>query len=340
MTILNSLNATGLPKISKIAAALMLVAAALTAGGADRADAQERTKVRLVYHPALLPAYAKERTELFAEPLAAKGIDIEWVDVQGTHAPAIAAVLGGTADVTFGGTTSVALSSAANGQDIRIAALGKSVVTNGGIVAYPGSGIDSVEDLRGKTVAVNRGGFGELTLVSALRKHNIPRSEVEFVFLSIADGAAAFAAKQVDAYVALSSGVQTVTIDYGAKLIFDVDKDLTREEAIIAGNTISFVTRGDFAQANKKALFEVFTAYKRVADWVIANKDAAFEISDRVNKYPASIKEAVREKFRGYELNFPHTEKDIDLQQQSADFLVETKVLPRKIDVTDYIVKY
>jgi sulfonate transport system substrate-binding protein len=309
------------------------------AAGASDTPAKRET-IRLISHTSLLPLYAKSKPELFADVLAKEGIDIQWVEVQGSHAPAIAAVIGGSADVTFGGTTAVALTSAANGQDIVIAALAKGVKTNGGIVVYPDSGIKSVADLRGKTVAVNRGGFGELTLVSALEKNNIPRDAVQFVFLSIPDGAAAFAAKQVDAYVSLSSGTQTVTVDYGAKLIFDVDKDLTSDESVIAGNTLAYVTTRKFAAEHKDALRKIFERYIAVSQWVRENLGEAFEINDKLNRYPKSIREEVRAQFLGDIFLFPASETDITQLQQSAEFLLKNKVLPRAIDVRKYVVNY
>ena len=322
------------PSAFKILA--LLGALTLGAGAAGAAD----QTIRLVFNPGLLPLYAKAKPELFGDVLAKQGIKVEWVDVQGSHAPAIAAVLGGSADVTFGGTTSVTLTSAANGQDVAIAALGRTIPTDGGIVVYPNSGINSVEDLKGKTVAVNRGGFGELTLVAALQKHHIPRDQVNFVFLSLDDGAVAFAAHKVDAYVALSSGVQTQTVVYGAKEIFDVDKDLTEDESITAGNTLSFVTTKKYGEAHKDVLTKVFTAYKAVADWTNNHPDEAWTILDQANKFPQAIKAAVKAVGTKYEVDFPITQTDLLGLQRQADFLLDNKVLPKPIKAADYVVKY
>lgn len=328
---------TGYSFKKHIRAALVTTALAVTLW-APVAHADET--IRLVTNKFLLPLYAKERPDLFGDLLAKQGIKVEWVEVQGAHAPAIAAVIGGSADVTFGGSTAVALTSAANGQDIVIAAMARPVKMNGGIAVQGDSPIRSVNDLRGKSVAVNRGGFGELTLVTALDKFKIPRSEVNFIFLSLDDGAAAFAAGNVDAYVTLSTRTQVLQKEYGVRLIFDVDKDLTLDENVVVGDTLSYVTTRKYADANKATLKKVFDAYIKLNDWLKQNPDEMFAIANRANRYQPKSYDAVKDQLKGDIWMLPATEKDLAQLQEKADFLVKNKVLPKQIDVRKYIVTY
>lgn len=317
--------------------AIIALAVASTFAGAALAD----TTVRLIYNPNLPPAFAKARPDLFADPLKKEGIDVEWVEVQGTHAPSIAAVLGGSADLTFGGALSVALASAANGQDIRIAGTFEPNILNGGIIVHGDTGINSVADLKGKTVAVNRGGFGELTLVTALEKAGLNRDDVNFVYLSLDDGATAFASNQVDAYTALSYRTQSLLADFpGSKLIFDVDKDLTADERAITGNSNAFITSKEFADAHGPELIKVLQAYKTVTDWVDANPDEAFEILVQAVNLPEKLRGYAREKFSGYQFDVPPTEADLDRLQKASDFLFANGVLPQAVDVRTYYIKF
>jgi ABC-type nitrate/sulfonate/bicarbonate transport system substrate-binding protein len=128
--------------------------------------------------------------------------------------------------------------------------------------------------------------------------------------------------------------------EYGAKLIFDVDKDLTADEADIIGDTLAYVTTTKFADSHKETLRKIFEAYVGVSKWVRGNLDEAFEISDRANKYPPSVRKAAREQFQGDEVLFPATEQDLKNLQLKADFLLRNKVLPRAIDVRKFVLNY
>ena len=66
----------------------------------------------------------------------------------------------------------------------------------------------------------------------------------------------------------------------------------------------------------------------------------AFEISDRANKFPPSIRQAVREQTKGYLISYPLSDADVALQQKSADFLLANKVLPNAVDVRKILIRY
>src|SRR5438309_451437 len=88
------------------------------------------------------------------------------------------------------------------------------------------SGIRKVEDLVGKSVAVNRSGLGEFLLVAALEKHKVDRSQVKFVYLNPPDAAPALASGKVDAWAMWSPGVDIAKLEYKAHDIFLEGRDL------------------------------------------------------------------------------------------------------------------
>ncbi len=69
-----------------------------------------------------------------------------------------------------------------------------------GILVPADSPIKSVQDLIGKTVAVNKGGTGEYLLRKALAAANIPASKVTFVYLSPPETAPVLNSGKVDAW--------------------------------------------------------------------------------------------------------------------------------------------
>ena len=94
------------------------------------------------------------------------------------------------------------------------------------IIARNDSGISEVEDLVGKSVAVNRSGLGEFLLVAALEKHKVDRSQVKFVYLNPPDAAPALASGKVDAWAMWSPGVDIAKLEYKAHDIFLEGRDL------------------------------------------------------------------------------------------------------------------
>src|SRR3984893_3644995 len=120
---------------------------------------------------------AKERGEL-ERTLAAEGIKVEWLGPFPNHAPTMQAVTGGSADFSFGGSTTPALAAIIAGSPLVFTQFVVYEPRTTAIIAKDESGIKTVKDLVGKSVAVNRSGLGEFLLVAALEKYKVDRSHV------------------------------------------------------------------------------------------------------------------------------------------------------------------
>ena len=77
-------------------------------GKALSAEGRTTDKVRLTWGLSGLNLIAKERGE-FERLLAKDGIKVEWLGPFPNHAPTLQAVTGGSADFSFGGSTTPAL---------------------------------------------------------------------------------------------------------------------------------------------------------------------------------------------------------------------------------------
>ena len=158
--------------------------------------------------------------------LAKDGIKVEWLGPFPNHAPTLQAVTGGSADFSFGGSTTPALAAIIAGSPLVFTQFVVYEPRTTAIIAKDGSGIDKVEDLVGKSVAVNRSGLGEFLLVAALEKHKVDRSAVKFVYLNPPDAAPALASGKVDAWSMWSPGVDIARLEYKAHDIFLEGRDL------------------------------------------------------------------------------------------------------------------
>ena len=202
------------------------------------------------------------------------------------------------------------------------------------IIAKDGSGIDKVEDLIGKSVAVNRSGLGEFLVVAALEKHNIDRSKVNFIYLNPPDAAPALAAGKVDAWSMWSPGVDIARAEYKAHDVFLEERDLPFQ---IDFNT--YLTRRDFAEGNPDLVRAFNAAIVAEADWASNNNAEAEEIAYKGLKYPEAVRDHFISLKRKYEPYAVDDKSFIEKFQNAANWLVERKVLPEPVNVTDHVVK-
>ncbi|MFL1877057.1 NrtA/SsuA/CpmA family ABC transporter substrate-binding protein [Hansschlegelia beijingensis] len=330
-----------MPSFKKLSRRSLLAAAAATSGAValglkpGAALSRNTDKVRLTFGPSGgLTLIAKERGA-FEKTLADQGLKVEWVGPFPNHAPTLQAVTGNSADFSFGGSTTPALAAIIAGSPLVFTQFLIYRPRTTAIIARDGSGIDSVKDLVGKSVAVNRSGLGEFLLVAALEKHGLDRSQVKFVYLNPPDAAPALASGKVDAWSMWSPGVDIARVEYKAHDVFIEERDLDFQI-----DFTTWLTRRQFAEENADIVRAVNAAFKAEADWASANPEDAEKIAQGT---PPRYGEVVRENFlklkRRYEI-YPVTDQNFVAQlQNAADWLVERKVLPEKVTVAELLAK-
>ena len=223
---------------------------------AQAAPGRTTDTVRLTWGLSGLNLIAKERGE-FEKLLAKDGIKVEWLGPFPNHAPTLQAVTGGSADFSFGGSTTPALAAIIAGSPLVFTQFVVYEPRTTAIIAKDGSGIDKIEDLVGKSVAVNRSGLGEFLLVAALEKHKVDRSAVKFVYLNPPDAAPALAAGKVDAWSMWSPGVDIARREYKAHDIFLEGRDLEFQI-----DYTSYLTTRKFATDNPALVRAVTDAFR------------------------------------------------------------------------------
>jgi sulfonate transport system substrate-binding protein len=287
--------------------------------------------VRITWGLSGLNLVAKERGE-FEKLLAKDGIKVEWLGPFPNHAPTMQAVVGGSADFTFGGSTTPALAALIAGSPLVFTQFAAYEPRTTAIIAKNDSGINKVEDLVGKSVAVNRSGLGEFLLVAALEKHKIDRSAVKFVYLNPPDAAPALAAGKVDAWSMWSPGVDIARVEYKAHDIFLEERDLEFQI-----DYSCYLTTRKFATDNSALVRAVNDAFRAEGKWISENTKEAEYIAQKAGKYSDEVRDhfiALRRQYHYFPVN---DEKFLSELQRAADWLVARKVLPEPIKVTDHL---
>jgi sulfonate transport system substrate-binding protein len=287
--------------------------------------------VRLTWGLSGLNLIAKERGE-FEKVLAKDGIKVEWLGPFPNHAPTLQAVTGGSADFSFGGSTTPALAAIIAGSPLVFTQFVVYEPRTTAIIAKDDSGINKIEDLVGKSVAVNRSGLGEFLLVAALEKHKIERSAVKFVYLNPPDAAPALAAGKVDAWSMWSPGVDIARLEYKAHDLFLEGRDLDFQI-----DYTSYLTTRKFATDNPALVRAVNDAFRAEGKWISENSKDAEYIAQKAGKYSNQVRDqfiAMDRKYRYFPAN---DENFIAELQRAADWLVARKVFPEPVKVTDHL---
>jgi sulfonate transport system substrate-binding protein len=311
---------------------LLAMAAAATLAPEARAAGRATDTVRLTWGFGGLPLIAKERGE-FAKTLAKDNIRVEWIGPFPNHAPTIQAVVGGSADFSFGGSTTPALAAILAGSPLVFSQFAVVEPRTTAIIARDGSGINSVSDLVGKTVAVNRSGLGEFLLVAALEKFHVERSMVKVVYLNPPEAAPAFGSGQVDAWAMWSPGVDLARSQYKGHDIFVEGRDLDFQ---IDFN--SWLVRKDFSERNRDLVTAVDAAFTAEAEWASAHSAEAETISQVQGHYDDAIRDMFISWKRQYHIHRADDQVFLAELQRAADWLSARKVLPERVHVADHLV--
>lgn len=298
---------------------------------AHAASGRVTDTVRLTWGLSGLNLIAKERGA-FEKQLARDGIKVEWLGPFPNHAPTLQAVTGGSADFSFGGSTTPALAAIIAGSPLVFTQFVVYEPRTTAIIARDDSGINKIEDLVGKSVAVNRSGLGEFLLVAALEKHKVDRAKVKFVYLNPPDAAPALASGKVDAWSMWSPGVDIARLEYKAHDIFLEGRDLEFQI-----DYTSYLTTRKFATYNPALVRAVNDAFRAEGKWISENSKDAEYIAQKAGKYSDQVRDQFIALNRQYRYFAANDENFLAELQRAADWLAARKVLPEPVKVTDHL---
>jgi sulfonate transport system substrate-binding protein len=240
--------------------------------------------------------------------------------------------VGGSADFSFGGSTTPALAAILAGSPLVFSLFAIVEPRTTAIIVKDSSGINGVPDLVGKSVAVNRSGVAEFLLVAALEKYHVDRSKVKVVYLNPPEAAPAFGSGQIDAWAMWSPGVDIARSQYKGHDIFVEGRDLDFQ---IDFN--SWLVRQQFAERNRDLVTAVNAAYTAEAEWASTHIVEAETIAQTQGHYDIQIRDAFIARKRQYHIRRADDQAFLADLQRAADWLSARKVLPDQVRVADHL---
>lgn len=158
----------------------------------------------------------------------------------------------------------LAMKAKAQGINIKAAALshreGNAVVVN--------ENIDSVKDLRGKTLAVpNKLSTHYILLYEMLKEENMSLDDIKITELAPAEMAVALQEERIDGYC--------VAEPFGAKSVVNGNGKILKQSSDLIPNSIccTLVFRGEFIDENRDKAKDVLKNYLKSAEYLEENED-------------------------------------------------------------------
>jgi sulfonate transport system substrate-binding protein len=187
------------------------------------------------------------------------------------------------------------------------------------------SKLNSIADLRGKKVALNKGSNVHYLLVKALEKAGVKYSEIEPVFLAPADARAAFERGAVDAWVIWDPFQAAAEAATGARTLADGTG--------IVSNYQFYFSSKKFLESDPKIVDLVLAELGEVDDWARRDIHAvANQLAPAIGLPVGVVEVALKRQAYGIK---PITDSVIADQQQVADTFFALGLLPKQIRISD-----
>jgi len=258
----------------------------------------------------------------FDAALAARGQSVSWVEYEG-GIQIVGALRANELDLGIVGNCPAVFAQAEDVPIVYVAA--EPPAPRGAAIVVPErSRVQSVGELRGKRVAVNRAAQAHYLLLKALDEANVDVGELEICFEPPERALRAFQAGAIDAWAIWDPWLSSARLDFGARVL--------RDASGLLNNSAYYVARRDFAERSNDLVEELLTQLQMAAHWAKKEPSRAADLlapglgfSSRA--LIASLDRDLRPVQVSSEL--------IDAQQDVADTLLRMQLIPRAVSVTD-----
>jgi len=203
------------------------------------------------------------------------GVDVElvWFPV---YTDSLTAVNTGKLDGNLQ-TWSDLMAPLAEGIDLKVVQVLDNSFGNDAIVAKPG--IESVKDLKGKTVGTELATVDHFMLLKALAMNGMTEKDIKYVNLTVGDAAAAFIAGKIDAAAIWQPWIAQIQREGKGKVIFSSADIPGLVPDIVVLHKKVIDERPEDVQAIVKSYFEI-------VEFIKTNEDEAVAIMAKVVEQP------------------------------------------------------
>ncbi|MBW4461147.1 MAG: sulfonate ABC transporter substrate-binding protein [Nodosilinea sp. WJT8-NPBG4] len=195
------------------------------------------------------------------------------------------------------------------------------------ILVQKDSPIQSVAELKGKKVALNKGSNVHYLLVKALEEAGLQYSDIETAYLPPGDARSAFEQNSVDAWVIWDPFQGAAEKQLGARTL--------RDGKGIARNRGFYLATKSFADSQPDVLQAVLEEAETISTFAKENPAEVSKFLSNELGIPTDVLDLVESR-RGYGIQ-PITDEVVTYQQDIADTFYDLQLIPKEIDVSTVI---
>lgn len=264
-------------------------------------------------------AFVAEKQGYFEEELA--GLNAEVHLETFANGPAIASAQA-SGDVDFGSMgDQPAIAAVAAGYGIKAVSLQSLSTEYNQLYALTDSGINSLEDLKGKKIGVKIGTVLEYQLLKALEQSGISADDVEII--NAADTVTLLNSGEIDAAMSNVGTVQELIDDGTVKVVADGD-----DTGIIT--TIWLMGRDEFIKEHPEETVAVLRAYQRANEYIEEHEDELAQDFADYNQVDLSVAAAT---LKALHETTAITDDAIEAASQVLNFMVENELI-ENVEIT------
>lgn len=298
--------------------------AAATRPAQAQAQAQP-AEVRIGFQKGSAILVLARKQQLIEQRLKALGVQqVKWVEFQ-FGPPMLEAMGAGAVDLGAVGDTPPVFAQA-GGSNLVYAAATPSA--QHAVLVPKNSPIKTLADLRGQRIAFGKGSSAQNVTVKALALAGLTLKDVQPLYLSPADATAAFNGGNLDAWVVWDPYFAIAQQHYGARVVADTaDRRLASSSFYLANR--------DFATKYPAALAATLDEIGKLTVWSGQHRDELSALAAEATGIDVKTWSVA---FDRAEYSFgPVTPAHVAAQQQLADNFQALGIIPRKINVADYV---
>lgn len=281
---------------------------------------QETTTLNIGFQKYGVLPIIKARGDL-DKVLKEKGVNVKWVEF-----PAGPQLLEGlnVGSVAFGesGEAPPIFAQAANSNLVYVANQPAAPLAEALIVPKD-SAIQSVQDLKGKRVVLNKGSNVHYLLLKVLEANHLKLDDIQVVYLPPADARAAFEKGAVDAWVIWDPFFAAAEKQLNAKVIATGQNLVNNHQFYLADRK--------FAEQHPDVLKIVVNELNTTTQWVSQHQTDAAKLLEKPTGLPLNILNTSISRM-GFGVT-PISNDVVKKQQAVADAFYQQKLIPNKINI-------
>ncbi|WP_348535491.1 sulfonate ABC transporter substrate-binding protein [Komarekiella delphini-convector] len=291
-----------------------------TTVSANNSNQTKASLVRIGYQKSAILLKSKELLEKRLQP---EGVSVEWIEFP-AGPQLLEAMNVGSIDLGHTGESPPIFAQAAGAAITYIAGIAPSPASSA-ILVPKNSAIKTVNDLKGKKIAFQKGSSAHYMLVQVLEKSGLKYSDIQPIYLPPADARAAFVKGSVDAWSIWDPFYAAAEKSADSRVLID-GTGINRQGGY-------YLASKNFANQQSETIKAILEEIQNLEQWSDQNRnEVAATLSPILGIDLETMQKSTNRKKFGIT---PVTQDLISLQQQVADKFYELKLIPKQINVKE-----